>query len=105
MVFMTRWQVSMRPPCASGVPLAASTRCCCEALRRRFFAGGPCFDVNAGSLLESDRLVRAGVRFSCAGGGGAAVGGGGGGGGGDLCWASALGGLCFRGRRLRRDSW
>ena len=30
--------------------------------------------MNAGSLLESDRLVRAGVRFSCAGGGGAAVG-------------------------------
>ncbi len=28
MVFMTRWQVSMRPPCTSAVPLAASTRCC-----------------------------------------------------------------------------
>ena len=32
MVFMTRWQVSMRPPCASAVPLAASTRCCRAAL-------------------------------------------------------------------------
>jgi len=51
MVFMTRWQVSMRPLCASAVPLAASTRCCRAALRAdpRLFA--------ARHLLQMGRLL------------------------------------------------
>ena len=62
MVFITRWHVSMRPPCASGVPLAAAARCCRAALMRAFFAGGSCFVVICASL-ESARLPGAGVRF------------------------------------------